>query len=104
VEQVEQGAYWAGYFCENTTTPYAQIWATDLESFYQTDSIAQQESTVDGEWHTYRMEVQGNALRLYVDGDLVVETGDLRYVDPGQVGLWGRKAQVDVRSFRVLAL
>ena len=50
------------------------------------------------------MEVQGDVLRLFIDGELAVETGDVRYVDGGQVGLWSGETQISVRSFQVLAL
>jgi hypothetical protein len=39
-----------------------------------------------------------------IDGELVSETLDLRYVGSGQVGLWSSVTQIMVRNFRVFAL
>jgi serine/threonine protein kinase len=55
-------------------------------------------------WHTYRLEVQANELRFFVDGVLMVSGMDNQYLAPGKVGLWCDQMQVNVRSFRVLNL
>ena len=61
-------------------------------------------STVDDAWHIYRIEVQGNHITLSVDGILLLETRDNRYISSGQVGLWcNRGTQIAVRSFTVKA-
>ena len=54
-------------------------------------------------WHTYRAEMNGNRVRLLVDGSLAVEVTDNMYLSAGRVGLWS-STQVSVRSFRVIAL
>jgi hypothetical protein len=100
------GSYWAGRICpspDSFDSSHEGIWAADYESGVW-ETLASQEYSDDAEWHTYRMEVQGDVLRLFIDGELVVETGDVRYVDSGQVGLWSGQTQISVRSFRVLAL
>jgi hypothetical protein len=58
----------------------------------------------DTEWHTYRVEFQGNVVRLYVDGGLHVEVTDNKYLTGGQVGLWNRSVEMNVRSFKVIKL
>ncbi len=55
-------------------------------------------------WHTYRLEVQANEIRFFVDGVLMVSGMDNQYVAPGKVGLWCDQMQINVRSFRVLNL
>jgi hypothetical protein len=54
------------------------------------------------EWHTYRVEVRGNVVRLLVDGTEFAVVTDNKYLDNGRVGLWCNRYQVEVRSFAVL--
>ena len=56
------------------------------------------------DWHTYRAEFKGNTIRLLVDGATVVETSDNRHLTGGGIGLWCKTAQINVRSFKVVAL
>ena len=61
----------------------------------------------DREWHTYRLEVQGNTARFLVDGSPVTEMSDNRLLSGtgGSVGLWVDGGfQLNVRSFKVIAL
>jgi hypothetical protein len=68
------------------------------------ESIAQVDFTVDTDWHTYRLEVSGNNLRLLFDGSEVARGIDNRQLAPGTVGIFCRYGQVNVRSFRVVAM
>lgn len=68
-------------------------------SFLETSDI-----TIDSEWHTYRIEVRGNAIRVLLDGATVIETTDNRFLTSGQVGVWSEGAQVNIRRFTVIAL
>ena len=43
-------------------------------------------------------------IRLLVDGGLVVSTTDNSFLKGGQVGLYSFGSQINVRSFRVVAL
>jgi hypothetical protein len=55
-------------------------------------------------WHTYRLDTQGNVLKLWVDGVPLLngtDNGNLQNVAAG-VFAWD-SAQVQVRSFRVVA-
>jgi hypothetical protein len=52
----------------------------------------------------YRVEVRANTLRLLVDGARMVDATDNRYLSPGRVGLWSDQYQLEVRSFKVIAL
>lgn len=56
------------------------------------------------DWHTYRIEAKGNNLRILVDGALVLQASDNRYLSPGSVGLWSGGDQLSVRTFKVIAL
>lgn len=60
--------------------------------------------TVDTDTHTFRIDVIANTITLYIDGNKMLTTTDNTYLDPGQVGLCDIYAQIDVQSFKVIAL
>ena len=66
--------------------------------------LAQEQTTLDNLWHTYRVEAQGNTIRLFIDKNLRFEKQDNRYRSGGQAGLWNVATQITVRSFKVIAL
>ena len=41
-----------------------------------------------GEWHELRVEVVGNKITCYYDGDKKIEATDNTFKDAGKVGLW----------------
>jgi hypothetical protein len=53
-------------------------------------------------WHTYRFEVEGDHLRLLIDGVPVAEATDSRYAEAGQVGIFSN-IPIEVRAVRVFA-
>ncbi len=58
----------------------------------------------DGEWHAYRLEVEGAHIRLLIDGSLVLEADDEEATDTGEegdVGLWSHGVQLEVRRVAV---
>ena len=60
-----------------------------------------------GEWHTYRLEVNGAQVRLLIDGELVLEEEDDEAADDGaagEVGVWSHGVQLEVRWVAVFAL
>ena len=69
------------------------------------DTLAAQQFTDDGDWHTYRLELDGNQIRGLIDGAIVLTTQDNRLLDPGLAALAVREeTQINVRAFRVIAL
>ncbi len=56
------------------------------------------------EWHTYRLEVEGNAIRLFVDGKLELQELSNRALTGGMVGLMGAHVELGVRRFAVYSL
>ena len=56
------------------------------------------------EWHTYRLEVEGTEIRVFIDGELVLYAIDSRFAEGGEVGLWSAGAQFAVRRFAVYEL
>lgn len=59
-----------------------------------------------GDWHTYRVEVRGNELRFLVDGTVLLEAADNRILTEtgGDIGLVCGQSQINIRSFKVIAL
>lgn len=55
-------------------------------------------------WHTYRFELTGTNLKLKIDGALVIEASDAKYLDPGQLGIWSSALYLNIRSYKVIAL
>ena len=56
------------------------------------------------EWHTYRIEVKGNVITLSIDGTVQASITKNRLLSYGRVGLWSSRYQLEVRSFKVIAL
>ncbi len=47
-----------------------------------------------GEWHELRVEVVGNKITCYYDGDKKIEATDGTFKDAGKVGLWTKADSV----------
>jgi hypothetical protein len=56
------------------------------------------------DWHTYRIEARGNVFTHYIDGAFKESMTDNRLLSAGRVGLWSNRYQLEVRSFKVIAL
>jgi hypothetical protein len=56
------------------------------------------------EWHLYRVEADGNTIRFLIDGAVIAKGVDNTYLSGGQVGLWSKGVQLNVRSFKITKL
>ena len=54
--------------------------------------------------HTYRIEVKDNTIKFFIDGGLVLNMIDNRYLSGAEIGLWCQNVQLSVTSFQVTAL
>jgi hypothetical protein len=54
--------------------------------------------------HTYRAEITGNMIRLFIDGKKLLETSDNTITSAGQAGLLSSSSDINVKSFKVIAL
>ncbi len=88
--------YWGGPGLENGNR-YMRIG-------YDQTSIARTTFSIDGDWHTYRFEVNGNNLKLFFDGAEVARAMDNRVLEAGTAGIYCAGGQINVRAFRVIAL
>lgn len=68
------------------------------------DELKRTAYTPGSDTHTYRLELQGTQLRLFIDGSLVLQAEDTHYLAAGQVGVVAFGPAVDVTSFTVTAL
>jgi hypothetical protein len=59
---------------------------------------------LDTNWHKYRLEVRGNTVKLFLEQAEVARAVDNRALEPGTVGIYCAGGQINVRSFRVIAL
>jgi hypothetical protein len=71
---------------------------------YGSDAIASPKIAMDTAWHKYRLEVDGNDIRLLIDGAIVAQGIDNLQLSPGTVGIYCAGGQINVKSFRVYAL
>jgi hypothetical protein len=55
-------------------------------------------------FHTYRAEVKGNSLKLFIDGGPKFDIADNSYSSGGQVGFWSYGVQLNISSFKIIAL
>lgn len=58
--------------------------------------------SIDEEWHTYRLEIEGDQLRLLVDGVEHFRSSDERYAQTGSVGIVSGNLALEVRQFVIL--
>jgi hypothetical protein len=66
--------------------------------------LAKASYSLDTNWHTYRVEVRGNDIKLLIDGQSVIEAIDNHHLTSNSVGLWSTGTVLNVRSFKVIAL
>lgn len=55
-------------------------------------------------WHVYRLEVKGASIRLLVDGGLLLNTSDNRYLTGSQVGIKSFSTQINISSYKVFVV
>lgn len=65
-----------------------------VHKVYRTGEIARDS------WHTLRAEVWQGTIRVYVDGELILEN-DYDTYDSGKVGLWAYKEKTDFDNLRI---
>jgi hypothetical protein len=71
---------------------------------YYWNALTKASYSLDTDWHTYRVEVRGNDIKLLIDGQPVIETIDNHHLTGNSVGLFSNGMVINVRSFKVTAL
>lgn len=54
--------------------------------------------------HIYRIEIEDTTIRFFIDGKLVLNVSDTRYLTGLEIGLWSQHTQLAVTSFKVTSL
>jgi hypothetical protein len=55
-------------------------------------------------WHTYRIEVKQDHIKVFIDGGLALDVQDATYPSGEFVGLWDSNAQLAISSFVINSL
>ena len=108
------GMVWGGgviFGCDGVPPRVRITEATDWSNGFHKDPEVAAKVFDPGEgWHTYRVEVRGQSVRLLIDGEPILEAAAAAAADgqaapaPGQVGLWSQAVLLAVRRFAVLPL
>src|SRR5205823_6663041 len=93
--------YAAGAYCLGGDV---EIWLWGNNASTHQD-LAHHNFSIGTAWHTYRLEVKGNELKLLIDGTVMCDIIDDTILSgAGQVGFWSQSEQLEVRSFKIIAL
>jgi len=77
------------------------------DGYFQDPEFAAKPLDLESGWHTLRIEVEGDTMRLLVDGDLVLTAAVTKSVvrnPENALGLWSEGVEVSVRRIAVVAL
>jgi hypothetical protein len=105
VRASDMDGYWTGAMCSGSWNAYRRVGiVVDADwNTYEGGGLDSRDWEPDTEWHTYRVEVEGNAISVYQDDALMASAVDNRYLS-GDVGIWSAGMQINVRTFKVLPL
>jgi hypothetical protein len=104
VRGTDRGGYWVGVNTDCRPNCHVVIAADSSMSSFINFGIAKKASKLDNDWHTYRVEVVDNTITFLIDGKTVLKTTDNTFLEAGRVGMFDYGTQINVRSFRVIAL
>jgi hypothetical protein len=98
------GGFGAGYRCADQSLQLRTI--GDWPNAGQYDGPLAGKAFAPSGWFKLRIEVQGKEVRILVNGlqQIDYKYDDNSNLEPGYVGLWSDKTQIEVRSFTVGAL
>lgn len=102
VRAVFSNEYWQGYSLgDDLQGPNIES-STSAGDFGS--SLASAPFAPGNAYHTYRIEVKGNRIRLFIDGGIKLDVNDNTYSSGGRVGFWSFGAQLNISSFKIIAL
>jgi hypothetical protein len=78
--------------------------ASQMVVGYGMSALGSSNFVLDSNWHKYRLEVRGNVVKLYLEQAEVARAVDNRALEAGTVGIYCASGQINVRSFKVVAL
>jgi len=106
-QQEQLAGYLAGHTSSNCSDSGSTIAIASWESSADLRNISPLvigRFAKDTDWHKYRVEVQGDTIRLIIDDLFVLGTADIRFLAPGLIALWSDSTAINVRSFKVIEL
>lgn len=94
---------YAGAVCRDSwSIVAAEQDSSDVDEI-ESDNLGDTE--IDDQPHTYRLEVSGETIRLFLDGQFVGEAADNRFQDSGLAGIFlNDEINVEVSEFRVFTI
>ena len=100
------GGFAAGYMCGDKNLELNTLARWDQYENHGYNGPLASKSFAPSGWFKLRLEVQGKEVRIYVNGLLQIDYkyDDNSNLNPGAIGLWAEKTQLEVRSFTVTAL
>jgi Domain of Unknown Function (DUF1080) len=97
--------YWASVIAANSyalgTDLYIQ---NNVANNFSQSVLASAPFDPGTDWHTYRVEVNGNDIKVLVDGVLALETQDNQFLTGGQIGFGTADTELVISSFKIIAL
>lgn len=60
-----------------------------------------QRDGTDGVWYTLRLQLSGNVLTVYLDGELINSIVDYEFTTPGLIGLWTANKSFEIDDIKV---
>lgn len=94
---------WQGYWATFNGTDFGELDAI-IQSNHTNAYIAKAAFDPGSRWHTYRVEVKGNNIRIFVDDNFIVQVSDPRFPAGDQVGLTSINTQINISSFKIIAI
>ncbi len=103
VDEEDASQLTAGYIGAVCADEWLILAVRDLSDVH--DELASGDAEPGVDQHTYRLEVDGDRVRFFIDGVFAGEATDNRWADPGLTGLFlDGDVRVTVSGFRVYAL
>ena len=102
VRAVLSGGYWQGYSAGDQLPESITNIAASPGNF--SAALASAPFDPGSDYHTYRVEVKGNRIRLLIDGGVKLDVTSNTSLSAGQVGFWSFGVQLDINSFKITAL
>ncbi len=94
--------YWQGYSVgDDLQGPTTQI-SADAGDYGS--SLGNAPFAPGSAYHTYRVEVKGNRIKLFIDSGIKLDVSNNQHLSGGQVGFWSFGVQLNISSFKITAL
>jgi hypothetical protein len=97
--------YWASFIPSSTNALEPSVYIqNNVASDFSQSVLAHAPFDPGTDWHTYRIEVNGNDIKVLVDGALALEVQDNQFLIGGQVGFGTANTELIISSFKIIAL